>query len=82
MAVASSQVAVATSAVALNTASTSGLRLVISNGAAVVFLGSSAVTTSTGASVAINGLVTVELDAGDVLYAISATSSTVGVLST
>ena len=76
------QVTVGTSAVKLCDV-TSGLAAIISNGAAVVALGTSnAVTTSTGAPLAI-GAVTGRIEAGSdggSLWAISATSSVVGVV--
>lgn len=81
MAVSHDIVTVATTAVALNTAGSSGQPLYISNGAAIVYLGASDVTTTTGVALAANAAVTLQLDAGDVLYAICATSSDVGVLS-
>jgi len=82
MAVSSAQVSVTTSATALNTASTDGGYLVIKNGAAVIYLGASNVTSGTGLSVATTASVTVYLKPGDVLYGICATSSTVEVLRT
>jgi hypothetical protein len=83
MAVASAQVAVSTTAVALNTATTGGQRLYLINGTgAAVFLGASAVTSSTGAALPASTSLLVELDAGDALYAIcaAATSTTLSVL--
>lgn len=84
MAVSSAQVAVGTSAVELSVAESgvAGSTLVITNGAAVVFLGDASVTTTTGLSLAANATVTVELNYGERLYAICATSSTVSVLHT
>lgn len=82
MAVSAARVTVGTSAVALNTASTGGQCLRIKNGAVVVALGPSTVTTTNGLDVAISGELTVELDAGDVLFAVSASSSVVQVLTT
>lgn len=82
MAVSAARVTVGTSAVALNTASTSGQCLRIKNGGVVVALGPSTVTTTNGLDVAISGELTVELDAGDVLFAVSASSSVVQVLTT
>lgn len=84
MAITAAQVAVATSAVALNAAETDtvgGTTLLIINGAAAIALGPSNVTTGTGFTLAANaGPVTVELGSGEQLFAISATSSTVQVL--
>lgn len=82
MAISAARVTVGTSAVALNTASASGQNLRIKNGAALVALGASGVTTATGLEVAINGELAVDLDAGDVLFAICASSSVVQVLIT
>jgi hypothetical protein len=55
-------------------------RVKISNGAAVIYLGGSTVTTGNGVAVPINGITDVTLVNGEVLYAVSATSSVVGVL--
>ena len=82
MAVTGARVTVGTSAVALNTVSTGGQCLRIKNGAAVVSLGASGVTTVNGFDLAVSGEMTVELDGGDVLFAICATSSVVHVLTT
>lgn len=81
MAVTAARVTVNTTAVALNTASTSGMTLTIKNGATAVDLGPSTVTSGGGLSV-VSATVTVPLDPGDVLYAICGTSSTVEVLRT
>ena len=82
MAVSAARVTVSTSAIALNTAEAGGGRLYIKNGAAVVDLGPSTITNGTGLSLAAAAVVEVELDPGDVLFAISATSSIVEVLRT
>lgn len=82
MAVSAERVTVETTAVALNTASTGGLNLHITNGAAAIDLGASTVTSGAGLAVAASGTLTIQLDPGDVLYAISATSSVVQVLRT
>lgn len=86
MAVSNAQVAVSTTAVALNTAGTAGINLRIVNVGATneVYLGSSSVTSSNGVPVAANGVYECSLDAGDVLYAIcaAAESTTVAVLRT
>lgn len=85
MAVSSAQVVVGASAVELSAAESgavSGSKLVITNGAAVVFLGDAGVTTATGLSVAVNATLTVPLNDGERLYAICATTSTVSVLRT
>jgi nitrous oxide reductase len=80
MAVSTRRVTVTTTAVALNTASTSGLCLRIKNGAAIVALGPSTVTAANGYEVAVAAEVTVELDPGDVLFAVSGSTSDVQVL--
>lgn len=82
MAVSAERVTVETTAVALNTASTGGASLRITNGAAAIDIGASGVTSGAGLSVAASGVLTVELDPGDVLFAICATSSVVQVLRT
>lgn len=85
MAVTAERVAVGTSAVALNTASTGGLTLTIKNVGATLAadLGPSTVTSGAGFDVATSATVTVELDAGDVLFAISSsTGTTLAVLRT
>lgn len=82
MAVSVERVTVETTAVALNPAGTGGTILRIKNGAAAIDLGGSGVTAGTGFEVAASGEVTVELDSGDVLYAICATSSVVQVMRT
>ncbi|MFW6034033.1 MAG: hypothetical protein ACOC9R_02755 [bacterium] len=72
MAVAGSRVTVSTTAVALNTADVGGQTLVVKNtdGSNGADLGDSSVTAGAGYSLAAGATVTVELDAGDVLYAI------------
>lgn len=85
MAISSAQVTVATSAVELSGAESGpvvGSTLVITNGAAVVFLGDATVTDATGLSLAANATLTVKLNNGERLYAICATTSTVSVLRT
>lgn len=85
MAVSAERVTVGTSAVALNTASTAGLTLVIKNVGATFAadLGPSAVTSGAGFDVPVGATVTVEVDAGDVLFAISSsTGTTLAVLRT
>lgn len=82
MAVSSERITVGASATALNAAGTAGQTILIKNGAAVVDLGPSSVTSGTGFSVAVSGTTTVDLKAGDVLFAICATSSIVEVLRT
>lgn len=81
MAVTSERVAVGTSATALHTANTSQLRLTL-NAAAAVDLGDSTVTTGNGYELAATTPLTVEVDAGDVLFAVHGTGTTVQVLST
>lgn len=85
MAVSSAQVVVGASAVELSAAESgavSGSRLVITNGAAIVYLGGSDVTTSTGLALAVNATLPVPLNDSERLYAICGTTSTVSVLRT
>lgn len=85
MAVSAERVTVGTSAVALNTASTGGLTLVVKNVGATLAadLGPSTVTSGAGFDVPAAATVTVEVDAGDVLFAISSgTGTTLAVLRT
>lgn len=85
MAVSAARVAVAAAAVALNTVSTGGQMLVIKNVGATdaADLGPSTVTAGGGLQLAVGATVTVEVDAGDVLFAIStATGTTLAVLRT
>jgi hypothetical protein len=85
VAVSSEQITVETSAVELSSAESgavAGSKIMVTNGAAVVFLGGSGVTTLTGLSLAANATLTVELNHGERLYAICATSSDVSVLRT
>lgn len=84
MAISSAQVAVATSAVALNPAESDtvgGTTLILKAVTADVALGASNVTTATGLVLTAGGSpITVELGFGEQLYAICATSATVHVL--
>lgn len=81
MAVSNAQISVGTTATALNTASTSGQRLWILNGATAVALGDSAVTTANGYTLAISGTLAVSLAPGEVLYGrVGTGTSTVQVL--
>ena len=82
MAVSAERVTVGASAVALNATGTGGITLNIKNGAAVINLGPSTVTNANGLTVAAAAERTVDIDAGDVLFAICATSSIVEVLRT
>ncbi len=85
MAVSAARVTAGVAAVALNTADTSALRLVIKNTSAnAADLGPSTVTAGTGFDLAAGATVTVELDAGDVLYAIrsAAADATLAILQT
>lgn len=85
MAVTAARVTVSTSAVALNTASTAGQTLVLKNTSAnAADLGPSTVTATAGFDLAAGATVTVELSAGDVLYAIrsAAADATIAVLRT
>lgn len=74
MAVSAERVTVGTSAVALNTAGPSGVTLTITNGAALIAVGPAGVTLATGLAIAANAERTIELDAGDVLFAICGTA--------
>ena len=84
MAVSAAQVAVGAAAVALNTAGTAGMTLVVTNtGAGTVALGPAGVTAGTGLVLAANATVSVTLAAGEVLFAIQASAAaTVHVLRT
>jgi hypothetical protein len=77
----SNQVTVGTSPTLIATPGTAA-NMVITNGAAVVFLGGSGVTTTTGLSVAANATVTIPVTGGQQasLYGVSATSSVVSYL--
>lgn len=76
MAVTAARVTASTSAVALNIAVPSGERLIVTNTSAnAADLGPSTVTAGTGYSLAGNASVTVELDPGDVLYAVRSGAS-------
>lgn len=81
MAVSAERVTVGATAVALNAASTSALRLALRTDVAVD-LGDSGVTSAGGLELPAGETLTIELDAGDVLFAISGTSSDVQVLRT
>ena len=71
MAISAARVTVGTSAVALNTASTSAQDLLLKNTSAnAADLGASTVTATTGFDLAAGATVAVSVDAGDVLYAI------------
>lgn len=83
MAVTAARVTVSTTAVALNTATTAGQVLVLKNTSAnAADLGPSGVTAGAGFDLAAGATVTVELSAGDVLYAIrsAAADATIAVL--
>lgn len=85
MAVTAARITVSTSAVALNTASPSGQKLVIKNTSAnAADLGSAAVAATTGFDLAAGATVTVELQPQDVLFAIrsAAADATLAVLRT
>lgn len=81
MAITAAQVSVdaTVGGVALNTASTSGQKIVVKNSHATdaVILGPSGVTTTTGLSLAAGATVTVELGPGEVLYGIRSGSNTI-----
>lgn len=74
-----SRVTVSTTAVALNTAGTSGQRLRVRNTDATngADLGASGVTAGAGFPLAANAEVTVDLSPGDVLYAIRSAAANV-----
>lgn len=85
MAVSAARVTVSTTAVALNTASTAGQTLVLKNTSAnAADLGASTVAAGAGFDLAASATVTVELAAGDVLFAIrsAAADATIAVLRT
>lgn len=83
MAVSSETVAVTSTATALNTASTSGVHLVIGVPTADISLGDSTVTDGTGFTHATtDSRLTVEIDPGDVLFAATAATADVEVLRT
>lgn len=82
MAVSAEVVAVTTAAAPLNAVSTGGLRLLIST-SANIGLGGATVTGSSGYPLtSADSPITVELDAGDVLYAAAAATANVSVLRT
>lgn len=78
MAVSAEAVAVATTAVALNDG-TPG-RLVVMAADAGLFIGGSDVDTTDGFPLAADTPLTVNVDSGEILYAITATTGTVNVL--
>lgn len=85
MAVTAARITASTSAVALNTASTAGMQLTITNTSAnAADLGPSTVTAGAGFDLAAGATVTVDVDQGDVLYAIrsAAADATLAVLRT
>lgn len=85
MAVTAARVTVSTTAVALNTASTNGQELLLKNTSAnAADLGPSTVTAGGGFDLAAGAVVSVDVDAGDVLYAIrsAAADATIAVLRT
>jgi predicted transcriptional regulator len=76
MAISAQRFTVSTSAVALNTASQDGTRLIIKNTSAnAADLGASTVTAAAGFDLATGATVTITLKAGDVLYAIRSGAS-------
>lgn len=82
MAVTAEQVSVGTTAVALNAAANTGLSLVLRAGTTGVFVGPSGVTTTNGLELSSGTPLAIDLDPGDVLYAVHASSATVHVLRT
>lgn len=83
MAVTAERVTVGGTAVALNTENTFGMTLAIANvGSEVADLGPSGVGAGAGYELGSGATATVELDAGDVLFAISGTGTDLAVLRT
>lgn len=85
MAVTAARVTVSTTAVALNTASTAGQRLLLKNTSAnAADLGPTGVTAGTGFDLAAGAVVTVDVAPGEVLFAIrsAAADATIAVLRT
>jgi hypothetical protein len=85
MSVTAARVTVSTSAVALNTAGTAGISLLLKNTSAnAADLGPSTVTAGAGFDLAAGASVVVGLDPGDVLFAIrsAAVDATIAVLRT
>lgn len=83
MAITAARITVSTTAVALNTADEQGSLLVIKNTSAnAADLGPSTVTAAAGFDLAAGATATIQLDAGDVLYAIrsAASDATIAVL--
>lgn len=82
MTISAGVVAVTSTATALNAADTSGFSLIV-NSDADVDLGDSSVTFGTGLRLlAIDAPLKVEVDAGDVLFAVASATANVGVLRT
>lgn len=81
MAITAARVTVSTTAVALNTASTAGSTIVIRNvdTTDTCELGGSGVTAGTGFPLAPNAQVALDLDAGDVVFAIRSAAADVDV---
>lgn len=83
MSVTTARVTVSTTAVALNPADEQGALLIVKNTSAnAADLGPAAVTAAAGFDLAAGATVTIQLDAGDVLYAIrsGASDATIAVL--
>lgn len=82
MAIKGSRTTVSTVAVALNTASSGGCQLTIINGAQAIDIGDSTVAAGAGAPLVANQVVTIPVQAGDVVYAIrtGGVDSVVGVI--
>ncbi len=83
MAVTAARITVSTTAVALNTATSGGVDLYIKNTSAnAADLGPAGVTAGAGFDLAAGATLTVQVDAGDVLYAIrsAAADATLAVL--
>lgn len=85
MAVTTARVTVSTTAVALNPADSQGALLTLKNTSAnAADLGPAGVTAGTGFDLAAGATLTIQLDAGDILYAIrsAASDATIAVLRT
>lgn len=83
MAVTAQRITASTTAVALNTASSGGERLLLKNTSAnAADLGAAGVTAGTGFDLAAGAVVDIQLDPGDVLFAIrsAAADATIAVL--
>ncbi len=80
MAVSAEAVAVATTAVALNDGTPGRVVVAVASGGNTAYLGGSDVDTTDGFPVAAGEQVTVTVESGEIVYAISAATATVNVL--